>query len=146
MSFPCHNVTNLRHSPILIRSESNDTSIPPNTSSDQITDQRITSDSSFASRRRKREDDISKVFSETQDVLNNTIKKLSTQITDEKAHIDAEKLIIAKKLDEIKTITDKLTKVSSDATNKIKLNIGGTIFTTTLQTLTHEKGNFFPQC
>jgi hypothetical protein len=69
-------------------------------------------------------------------LLNARIVTLTTQLSQAKSEN-------TKRNREIEIINEKMSKISKDLENRIDLNIGGTIFSTTLSVLTCEKDTFF---
>ena len=79
-------------------------------------------------------------FNKTFETIKN---ELLQEVQSEKLLLMQEKKDLAEEFKQFKIIKEKLSKISSNTKSKIKLNVGGQIFTTSLETLTFEKGTFF---
>jgi hypothetical protein len=75
--------------------------------------------------------------------IQNDLKNLLSKIKNEVEKLEKEKKEMIQEKQEFQEIKKKLEKVSSQAKSKIKLNVGGKIFTTSLNTLTMEKNTYF---
>jgi hypothetical protein len=75
--------------------------------------------------------------------IQNDLKNLLSKIKNEVEKLEIEKKEMIQEQQEFQEIKKKLEKVSSQAKSKIKLNVGGKIFTTSLSTLTMEKNTYF---
>jgi len=75
--------------------------------------------------------------------LTQDFNKLLTTLNAEIFKIECSKEEFDKDYEDFKGIFSRLSKISSSTNNKIRLNIGGQLFTTSLDTLTSEKGTFF---
>lgn len=86
---------------------------------------------------------MSKEMARTHEDITVLMQRLLKQIQDEEIHQEKAKQDFIKETIEFNIIKDKMSKICTNCNYKIKLNIGGKIFTTTLETLTGEKDNFF---
>jgi hypothetical protein len=75
--------------------------------------------------------------------IQNDLKNLLSKINNEVDKFEKGKKEMIQKQQEFEEIKNKFEKVSSQAKSKIKLNVGGKIFTTSLSTLTMEKNTYF---
>jgi hypothetical protein len=75
--------------------------------------------------------------------IQNDLKNLLAKIYKEIEILEISKKEMKQELEEFQETKKKLEKVSSQTKSKIKLNVGGKIFTTSLSTLTMENNTFF---
>jgi hypothetical protein len=68
---------------------------------------------------------------------------VSTRLVTLSSQLVRTKSDLSKRSREIDIINEKMSKISKDMESKIELNVGGTVFTTTLSVLTSEKDSFF---
>jgi hypothetical protein len=68
---------------------------------------------------------------------------VSTRLVTLSSQLARTKSELSKRSREIDIINEKMSKISKDMESKIELNVGGTVFTTTLSVLTSEKDSFF---
>lgn len=78
-----------------------------------------------------------------QQEINILTEVLLREINDEDVRLDKEKQDFINETKEFNIIKEKMSKICQTSKFKVKLNIGGTVFMTTLETLTREKDNFF---
>lgn len=70
-------------------------------------------------------------------------EELFKEIKDEECRLSKAKQDFINETKEFNIIKDKMSKICPKYSSKVKLNIGGKIFMTTVETLTREKDNFF---